>query len=117
MLIVEDGYRFAIFPEDLGDLFEELIPRVFRLAELAFWVVAMLANDQHGIYRERIAATTQCLGDARKDRKPEFCRPLATQVVFGKLIDVCRDDVERRVVPAAIDRIAHQEALGHMPCV
>ena len=51
------------------------------------------------------------------DREPELGRPLAAQVVVGVLIDVGRDHVERRPVPSAVDRIAHQEPLGHVPGV
>ena len=77
----------------------------------------MLADDQHGVDGQLIPAAAQRLGDGRVDREAELLGPLAAQIVFGPLIDVGRDDVEGRAMPAALDRIADEKPLGHVPGV
>ena len=74
---------------------------LFCLSELALRVVAVLADDQHGIDRQLVAAAPQCLGDRRVNLEAKFFRTLSTQVAGGLLIDIRRDHIEWRTMPSA----------------
>src|SRR5262249_19220909 len=66
---------------------------------------------------ELLRAAAQRLGDGGVDGEAGLLRALLAEVVLRKLIDVGGHDVEGGFVPAALDRIAGDEALGHVPGV
>ena len=64
VLVVEHRRGAAVLREHLDDLLEELVPRVLDLAELVLRVLAVLADHQHRIDRQLVAAAAQGFGDA-----------------------------------------------------
>jgi hypothetical protein len=117
MLVVEDRRRAAILAEHIGNLAKELMPRVLLLAELVDRVIAVLADHQHRIDRQFIAAAAQRLGDGGIACEAELLRPAAAQIPFRFLIDVGCNDLQFRLSPFPFEWITHQEPLGHVPGV
>ena len=115
MLVIEDRNRAPVLAKDVGHLLEELIARILRLLEFALRIIAVLADDQHGVNCEFVSAATQRLSDRRIDGKSKLLGTLAAQVILRLLIDIRRDHIQRWPMPATIDRIADQKPLGHMP--
>src|SRR5207244_8256879 len=101
MLIVENRDCLAVFPEDLDNLLEKRIARIERLSQLIARVVAVLADDEHRVHIEPLAAAPQCLGYTGIDLEAELRRAFQAQVSRRSLIDVERHDVEAGLVPFA----------------
>jgi hypothetical protein len=117
MLVIEDRNRPTIFLENVRHLLEELIAGILLLSDLVLGIVAVLADNQDGIHGELVPAATQCLGDLRIESEAELLGALLTQVVGGRLIDVDRNHVQRGLVPFALDGIADEITLPHVPGV
>jgi hypothetical protein len=58
------------------------------LAEAAFRVVRVLADEQDGIDGELVAAALEGLGDHRVKGETEFFGPVGAQVVGRLLVDL-----------------------------
>src|ERR1051325_4775686 len=110
MLVVEHRHDAAILAKDLDDLPKELVARILFLTELVGRIVAVLADDEDSVNVEPIAAAAQGLGDGLVNLEAELLGAIAAEIVLGELIDIGRDDIERRPMPAAIDGVAVQEA-------
>ena len=101
MLVVEHRREAAVFFEDLDDPFEELVARILCLAEFVDWIVSMFTDDEDGVDGELVAAAAKRFRDRRVDLESELLCAVAAQIVFGELIDVSRNDIERRAMPLA----------------
>jgi hypothetical protein len=77
----------------------------------------MLADDENGIDGDLLPAGTERLGNCRVDLESELRGALGAEVPFRFLIDVRGDDIERGMMPAAVEGIAVEEPLSHMPGV
>ena len=75
----------------------------------------MLADDEHAVHGQLFSSATQRLGYGGVNRETKLLGALAAQLVFGKLIHVGRDDVERWTMPGAATGIADEEAFAHVP--
>jgi hypothetical protein len=83
----------------------------------------VLPHDQDGVYRQRGTSTPQGLCDAAVHREANLGRPLRRQVtdravgvgdiasLGGLLVDEHGDDLEGRLVPAAIAGVADDEPI------
>ena len=110
VLVVVDGRGAAVFFKDFDAFFEKLIARVQNLSFVVSGVLAVLADDQHCIASQFVAAAAQGFGDSGVHGKVEFARPVLALVAFGLLIDVERDDFAVGAVPAAAVGIADYES-------
>ena len=108
------GTRPPLLLEDLDRLLEELVARIENLPLFIPGVIAMFPDDHDAIDCQMIAATPQGFGDGGIDREAMLGSPLAAQVAVGTLIDVQRDNLQRRLVPLAVPRVSHQEAVSHV---
>src|SRR5262249_24985048 len=63
VLVVEDRHRFAAVAEDLDDLLEELVARIFGLAFFVARAIAVLANEHDAIDGQFAAAQGPGVGD------------------------------------------------------
>ena len=72
VLVVVDRNGAAVLFEDLDALLEEFVARIEDLALLVARIVAVLADDQHGIDGQFVAAAAQRLGDGRIDLEAEL---------------------------------------------
>ncbi len=86
-------------PKHVDRLFEEFVAGIKGLPFFVSRVVAMLADDQHAIDGQLVAARAERLGDRGIDRQLLESRgPFAAQVPLGELIDIQRHQVHRRTV-------------------
>src|SRR6185436_2473547 len=115
MFVIEHRSGPSVLPKDVGDLLEKLIARILFLPPFALRVIAVLADDKHGVHAQVFSSTAQRLSHGRVDRETKFPGALAAQVVLGKLIHVGRDNVEWWAMPGAAVGIADEEAFAHMP--
>ena len=106
VLVVVDGRGAAVCFKDLDAFFEKLVARVELLPLFVIGVLTVLADDQHRVASQFVAAAAQSLGDGGVHCKAEFARPILALVAFGLLIDVERDDFAVGAVPAAAVGIA-----------
>ena len=112
VLVVVNWYGTAVFFKDLDAFFEEFVARVQNLSFVVSGVLAVLADDQHCVASQFVAAAAQGLGDGGVHGEAEFARSVLALVAFGLLIDVERDDFAVGTVPAAAVGIADYEAVG-----
>ena len=72
----------------------------------------MLADDQHAVDRQLVAAQRQGLGDRGIDLQVlEPGVALAAQVALGELVDVHRDQIELRPIVLALPAEAFENAI------
>lgn len=74
----------------------------------------MLANDEHAVNRELRSAEREGLGDGRKQFHAVPPGAFAAHVVFGKLLDVERHQVQRRRVMPPVPPVALEQAVNEM---
>ena len=117
MLVVVDRNRAAIRFEDLAALLEKFEAGIQYLALVVARVVAVFADDQHGIDGEFVTAAAQRFGDGRIHLEPELLRALLAEIARRVLVHVQRDDLHVGLVPGPVDRIANQEAVADMLAV
>ena len=117
MFVIENWNDFAIFSKDIGNLLEKLVSRIFRLTKLGFLVSSMLADNQHSIDRDLFSTTPQGFRDSRIKWKSEFCGSLFAKVILWCLINICGNNIDRRLMPMPIDWISYEEPLCHVPSV
>ena len=63
MFVIEHGHASSICAEHLDDFLKELVARVELLSEFVGFIFAVLADQQHGVDRQFVAATAQGFGD------------------------------------------------------
>ena len=68
MLVVIDRDSPTVAVEDVDALLEELVARVEDLAFGVVGIIAVLADEQHGIDSQLVAAAAQGLRDRRSRR-------------------------------------------------
>ena len=96
MLVDEHGQRPALLRDNAADLLEEPAPRQHLLAQDGARVVAVLADQQHAIDRQIVAAKGQCGADAAVDRHVVAVRELQPDVLPVNLVDIQRRDAGPR---------------------
>src|ERR1041385_7278545 len=99
MFVIKDRSGTAVLPENLNDLSEEFVARIFGLAPIVFWIITVLTDNKHGIYCQLFSATTQSLGNGWVDGETKFFGALTAQIIFRKLIHIGRNQIERRPMP------------------
>ena len=114
MLVVEDRHGASVFLKYLHALLEKFIPRVKNLSLLVARILAVLADEQHCINGEFIAAAAECLGDSGIDSKPEFTRPVPALFPFRSLRYVKRDDLHIWTMPSAFAWITDEKPVGEV---
>ena len=113
VLVVENGDRSAAASEDVDRLLEKLKTRVEGLAFFVSWVPAVLADQQNAVDGKPVSPAREgCRRSWDRAVSPgwRFTRS-AAQVAGGPLIDVERDDIDRRPVMAAVPAIAVEKAV------
>src|SRR5438309_2078155 len=108
MLVIEDRRGSPILLEHLDRLPEELVARIEFLPDFVVRIIAVLADDEHGVDRQTVAAAAQRLRDSGINLEAELLSPQTTQIVLRRLIDVSRNDFEWRMMPLAAHRITVQ---------
>ncbi len=114
MLVVIDRDSPTVAVEDVDALLEELVARVEDLAFGVVGIIAVLADDQHGIDSQLVAAAAQGLRDRRVDAETKAASPLAAEVAGRLLVDVRGDDLHVRLMPAPLLRIADKKPVTDM---
>ena len=95
-------------------LLEKFEARILGLPLLVLWIVAMLANDDDSVHRERVASTTQRLRDRGINLEAMLgCSRLA-EITLWSLVDIQRDDLDPWLMPCSLPWIADEESVAHM---
>ena len=120
MLVAENGDRAFALGEDLAHLLEKPPPWIEDLPPGVFRIFAVLADDDHAIDGELLAAERDRALDGVKQAKAVFLRQSPAHVLGANLIDVQRHELEVRpllaVVVVALDDFADDE-VGVRPAV
>ena len=109
MLVVENRDGPAIVLENPGCLAKELVAGIENLPLLILGVVAVFADDQHGVNGQFVAAAPERLGNRGIDLETKIASAGALWSSFGLLVDIKCDDVDRRPMPFAFPGITDQE--------
>ena len=94
---------------DGRDFVEKSLARIFDLAFGVGRVFAVLADRQHGVDRQLLAAQRQGLGNRGIDRNSIVTGHVAHHIARGKLVDVQASDLEARLDPLAVEQIRREE--------
>src|SRR6185436_15689010 len=114
MFIIENRNGAATAFENFHDLFEELVPRIKRLALRVLGIVAVFADEQHAVDGEFGTAQRQRVRDRRKYFHTMAARAVAAQVALGKLIHVESGQLEGWLMVPALPAIAFERAVEEM---
>src|SRR5947207_1051542 len=82
VFVVVDRDYAAVLLEDFYTLFEKLVARVKDLTLFILGIIAVLADDEHGVHGELVAAATQRLGDGGIHRETEFLCALGALIAL-----------------------------------
>src|SRR6266568_1055056 len=96
MFVVEDRHGTLGAFEDLANLREEAPPRVEDLAALVGRVLAVLADTEHALDREFLAAAADRPIDSVVDREAVLLRQVAAHVAGGELVAIECDELQVR---------------------
>lgn len=94
-----------MFFEYLDALSEKFVAGVENLAFLVFRIIAVFADNEHGVDREPIPAATQGLSYRRVNLETEFLCPLCALVSLRLLVDVQRNDSHIGPMPRSVMRV------------
>ena len=109
VLVVVDGDRPAGLDDQGRDLVEEVSPWSHLLAEWRDGIVAVFADQQHGVDGQFATAECQCRPDALEDGDLELVGHLQADVFLVNLVDVHRDDRGARCQQAVVGREATEK--------
>ena len=112
MLVVKNWHRPPAAFENVDRLLKELITRIERLPLFIARILAVLADQQHAIDGELVAATGQGRGDRGINLHSRMsCRSFATQIVRGPEIDIERHNIHRGSIMLALPAVPVEEAI------
>src|SRR5262245_31781945 len=114
MLILEHRHGAPARLENLRGFAKEPVTRIKRLAFFVARISPVLANHDHAVHGELGTAERERLGDGRINAHAEAFLALAAEVAGGELIDVERDQIDLRAVPAALPAVSFEKAIHEM---
>src|SRR5262249_35017428 len=120
VLVAEDRDGLLVLDEGRGHLLQKATPRVEDLAAGILRVLAVLADAQHAVHRQLLAAQGQGGLDGRADGEAVLLRQVAAHLLLGELIDVQGrqlDARERLAVKGVALQELGEEDVGVRPAV
>ena len=95
-------------------LIEELLARIEMLAEFVERIVAVLADQQHRVDAEILAADAHRFVDRLKERNLKPLRNVAGHVVLRELIGVERHDIAAGIDQLAVEQVRLEEVFENV---
>ena len=118
VFIVEDGDRATRLAKDSRDFIKKSLARIHVLTAVVHRIIAMLADRQHSIDAQFVAAALQGGSDRREDPDAILLRDITSHVAsFGKLINIKTDDIHSRFNPFPIEIIGLEKVFEDHMCV
>src|SRR5690349_5977297 len=115
MLVAKEGHRAIAGAIDVYNLTEEFVARIFCLAFFVFRVMAVLANQHDAIDGQFVTAKRKRLGNREAEPHGRMARAAFTaQIVLADLVDVERNEIERRMMILAMPAVSIEETVDNM---